>query len=138
MKNYIKGFTLIELLVVISIIGILATLVVANLNAARSRSRDAVRKADLKNIQTALRLYYNDNNTYPINGGVPFGDEWSSGGTLYMKQVPDDPLSPDQNYGYIYIAADDSYRLSACLENVNDPKCGGGVCSSGCYYDVVP
>src|SRR3972149_8165962 len=65
-----RGFTLIELLVVISIIGILATLLVANYNAARSRARDAQRKSDVRNIQTALRLYYNDTQLYPCDDGV--------------------------------------------------------------------
>ena len=62
-----KGFTLVELLVVISLIGILSTLVIANLNSARERARDAQRKSDLRNIQTALRLYYNDNAGYPAS-----------------------------------------------------------------------
>ncbi len=60
-----KGFTLIELLVVIAIIGLLSTLSVLALNSARARSRDAKRIADIKQIQTALEMYYNDNNTYP-------------------------------------------------------------------------
>jgi len=64
-KHLIFAFTLIELLVVISIIGLLATLLVANFNAARARARDAQRKSDVRNIQTALRLYYNDTKRYP-------------------------------------------------------------------------
>ena len=64
-KKNKKGFTLIELLVVVSLLGVLATLVIANLNSARERTRDATRKSDLRNIQTALRLYYNDKGTYP-------------------------------------------------------------------------
>ena len=56
--NKIKknGFTLIELLVVVSIIGVLATVVLSSLSDARARSRDARRKADLKNIQSAKIL----------------------------------------------------------------------------------
>jgi len=60
-----RGFTLIELLVVIAIIGLLSTLAVVALNSARQKARDAKRVADVKQIQTALELYFNDSNSYP-------------------------------------------------------------------------
>jgi type II secretion system protein G len=114
------GFTLIELLVVISIIGILATLIAANLNSARSRARDAERKSDMRSIQTALRLYYNDNLSYPA-GAIPWGSIWkAANGTVYMSTVPQDPLASDQVYNYTVGADTDTYTLSACLENKSD------------------
>lgn len=143
-----KGFTLIELLVVISLIGVLATLVLANLNSARERARDAGRKSDLRNIQTALRLYYNDTSSYPTSSaGAPvacdgtcsWGQQpWSNDGITYMGTLPGDPLSPTQVYTYTYID-DDNYTLSACLENSSDDKCTADAsCSSGCRYIVTP
>jgi len=132
LKHAQKGFTLIELLVVVSIIGILATLVSANLNSARSRARDSQRKSDLRNIQTALRLYFNDKGYYPSNDGsgqilgcgaagsslCNWGEEWSVSTTVYMPKLPKDPLK-GQSYKY-EIGASDNFTLSGCLENKSD------------------
>ena len=64
MKNK-SGFTLIELLVVIAIIGLLATIVMVSLNSARAKARDVRRIADMKQIASALNLYYDDIQAYP-------------------------------------------------------------------------
>lgn len=145
----VKGFTLIELLVVMAIIGTLATLFVANFNAARQRARDAARKSDVHNIETALRLYKNDNGSYPTSdssnrivgcGGSAclWGDEWTNNGVTYMKELPGDPL-PSRSYRYIYVNADD-YTLLVCLENRSDDQCllVGDWCATGCIYSAEP
>lgn len=142
MKKLALGFTLIELLVVISLIGILATLVMANLNAGRGRARDAQRKSDLRQISTGLRLYYNDNGTYPPAGffDALWGLEWTDGTTVYMSVLSKDPL-PSQVYKYELVDSD-NYILSACLENKSDDK---GIvtadttwCPSAWQYQLKP
>jgi prepilin-type N-terminal cleavage/methylation domain-containing protein len=60
-----KGFTLIELLVVIAIIGLLAAVTLVSLNRARMKVRDTRRIADIKQLFTALQLYYNANGSLP-------------------------------------------------------------------------
>lgn len=62
--SYRKAFTLIELLVVIAIIGILAGVVIASLNSARTSGRVASIKSNLKNLQTAATMYHNENGTF--------------------------------------------------------------------------
>ncbi len=63
------GFTLIELLVVIAIIGLLSSVILASLNTARSKANDAARISDVKSLETALEMYYNDHGTYPQTNG---------------------------------------------------------------------
>src|SRR5262245_55524778 len=65
MTKNTRGFTLIELLVVIAIIGILSAVVLVSVNSARSKSRDARRLSDIRQIMTAMEIYYNDNGGYP-------------------------------------------------------------------------
>jgi len=98
-KNNKKGFTLIELLVVISIIGILSSLAVVSLNGARAKARDALRKADMAQIRTALSLYYFDNDAYPICGvfddseadyGANVGTEADDGSECYITILATD------------------------------------------------
>jgi type II secretory pathway pseudopilin PulG len=52
-------------LVVIAIIGLLASVVLLALNGARAKARDAKRIADIRQLASAMELYFNDVNGYP-------------------------------------------------------------------------
>ena len=75
MRRERHGFTLIELMVVVSIISLLSSIVLAGVNTARVKARDARRKEDLHSIYTALHLYYDTNGYLPrtINDGFGGG-----------------------------------------------------------------
>lgn len=139
-KKNKKGFTLIELLVVVAIMGLLSALAVVALNQARARARDARRVADIKQIQTALELYYLDHNGYPnikaagdntigamcLDSSNGFTDA-SCAGTTYMAVVPENPQPradgdcPSTVYTYTVTLSGDknvSYQIKYCLGGV--------------------
>ncbi|HVA96275.1 MAG TPA: prepilin-type N-terminal cleavage/methylation domain-containing protein [Candidatus Acidoferrales bacterium] len=118
-----KGFTLIELLLVIAIIGVLSSFIIANLIGAKARARDAQRKSDMRQIQSALELYRADQNTYPTAANVVCGQPLQSGGAIYMQKIPCDPLNRGQYlYHYTVNGAGTTYTIIACLENTNDQQ----------------
>ncbi len=147
-KQAQSGFTLIELLVVVAIISLLSSVVMASLNSARIKARDAKRKVELKQIVNALELYYNDNGAYP-----PFRLASSCGGTRtdfatsmctdpnwlstdanflkYIPSVPKDPLNKingqdetpwwfSNSYTYGVSLDRQRYDILTNLENTND------------------
>jgi prepilin-type N-terminal cleavage/methylation domain-containing protein len=61
-KNRVQsgGFTLIELLVVVAIIALLSEIVLASLQTATAKARNAKRVEMVKQYQNALELYYTD------------------------------------------------------------------------------
>ena len=121
MKNIFKpGFTLIELLVVISVIGILAALLLASFAGIRDRADDAKVKSNMKQMQTALRLYYNDNQSYPADA-----DCKALSLATYMEDVDSFPDSCE----YSRITTD---TFKACVSLANsadkDIEAAGGKC----------
>ena len=80
-----KGFTLIELLVVIAIIGILATIVLVSMTGVQQSGRDTARKADMRQIVSAMQMYYAENEEYLPSAAYP--------GAIgnYMLKTPEDP-----------------------------------------------
>ncbi len=61
------GFTLIEIMVVVVILGILAAIVAPNVIGRIDDAQAARIKQDLRNIESALKLYRLDNFDYPTS-----------------------------------------------------------------------
>lgn len=110
-----SGFTLIELLVVISIIGILTALLLANFVGIRERGKDAKIKSDMDAIVKNLRLYYNDNQSYPVSATPPE----SCATMVTANLIPDDYMTSTQDVpaGCQYVGAADSFYMYVTLNS---------------------
>jgi len=114
-KNSSKGFTLVELLVVIAIIGVLATLILLQLGAARQKARDAKRVADVNQVRSALELFFDDNGRYSQVNNLN-ADLVTTG--RYLTLTPVDPLNSAA-------CADMIYDGGGCYGYAWDPSGAG-------------
>lgn len=132
-RSLARGFTLIELLVVIAIIGILSSVVVASLNGARKKARDARRVDDVKQLQLALELYFD------AKGGKYPQVLSSLQADGFIPIVPTPPSgTSDTKYNYVALTSCTSYHLAVTLEestNIalnSDKDAGTGTPATSC------
>ena len=64
------------------------------------KARDAQKQHELKQINSALDSYYNDNNCYPQT--LSFGSLWQNNSMVYMQKVPQDPDCASGGSCYTY------------------------------------
>jgi prepilin-type N-terminal cleavage/methylation domain-containing protein len=155
-RNNQSGFTLIELLVVIAIMGLLSSVLLTTLSLARQKGRDAKRKADMVQMQTALEVYFNTNFSYPTTTGSWWSASGSCGsGTLpkvytgangyipnlaptFVGNLPSDPRpAPTTNCsGYNYRSDGTNYKIiSNSVSGVGGPETYPSAGQS--FYDPV-
>ena len=125
------GFTLIELLVVIAIIGVLASIVLASLNTARRKSRDARRISDVKQVQLALELFFDAQTApqYPASTAPASTCTATLARGLevlatngFIPAIPRDPNATPNCYGYATAVAPAlTYHIWATLEDTANP-----------------
>ena len=133
-KRRDNGFTLVELLVVIAIISLLSSIALASLNQARAKAHDAYRKSSMEQVQLALYLYHDTNNSYPSTGGawwglsVNGGSRTTSGPNAYIPELtptyistlPADPKGDLSGWsGFLYRSDGINYKL---LSHSNGPE----------------
>jgi prepilin-type N-terminal cleavage/methylation domain-containing protein len=124
-----KGFTLIEILIVVAIIGIMSAIVLAYMDGARAKGRDARRIAEIKQIEQALEVYFDSCSRYPTPD--PVGGPLV-GGSLYSNRIPTSlqidcsgnkilnslPVDPQNNgtYYYRYYVTSSPVRYHVCAQ----------------------
>ena len=138
-----RGFTLIEIMVVIVILALLAALVAPKIMGRSDDAKITVAKNQIRDIESALKLYKLDNGIYPSTeqglaalitkptvGVIP--KNYKAEGYLESKQVPQDPWKTD----YIYLSPGEHGDYDLCSLGADSVKGGEGKNADICNYDM--
>ena len=129
-----KGITLVQWLVFAGVLALVILIAVWAASVSRAKSRDAIRMADIKQIQSGLELFYNNNKAYstaPAEGLLlgttstncldETGFKSGCSGTVYLGYIPAAPEPADKKCSaadnlYRYYSPDGSnYVITFCL-----------------------
>ncbi|MFZ4500153.1 MAG: type II secretion system protein [Minisyncoccia bacterium] len=154
--NKEKGFTLIELLVVIAVIGILASVVMASLNSARVKARNARRNSDIKQLVNAFNLGITNTGTLPdstANGACVSATCYeayssyianSTVDAFLSPYLPTKPIDPPGGSrargGYVYlsewsgVSGNPLFPLGAIITWFQESPNVPGICGPGKVY----
>lgn len=146
MKPHLRstgGFTLIEIMVVIVILALLAALVGPKIMGRSDDARIADAKVQIRNLETALKLYKLDNAVYPsteqglaalvtkpTSGVIP--KNYKSEGYLESKKVPQDPWGNE----FVFISPGSNGDYDLCSLGADGVKGGEGKASDLCNWNL--
>lgn len=138
-----RGFTLIEIMVVIVILALLAALVGPKLMGRTDDAKIGTTKTQIKQLETALKLYKLDNGAYPgteqgLNalvakpsiGVIP--KNYKEGGYLESKQVPKDGWGSE----FIYVSPGEHGDYDLLSYGADSVKGGDGKNSDITSWDL--
>jgi general secretion pathway protein G len=138
-----SGFTLIELIVVMAILTMLAALIAPKIIGRSDDAKIADAKVQIRNMETALKLYKLDNGVYPATeqglsslvakpttGVIP--KNYKSEGYLESKTLPKDPWSSD----YIYLSPGEHGDYDLCSYGSDNAKGGEGKSADICSWNI--
>ena len=146
MKNRLsnsRGFTLIEIMIVVVILALLAALVGPKILGRSDDAKIADAKVQIRNIESALKLYKLDNGVYPATdqglqalvekpaaGQIP--KNYREGGYLESKSVPKDPWKND----FVYLSPGEHGDYDLCSYGADGAKGGEGINADICSWDI--
>jgi len=138
-----RGFTLIEIMVVIVILAMLAALIGPKIIGRSDDAKLADTKLQIRNLETALKLYKLDNGLYPSTeqglqalltkptvGQIP--RNYRQEGYLESKKLPQDPWGGD----YIYLSPGEHGDYDLCSFGADGVKGGEGKGADICNWNI--
>ncbi len=138
-----RGFTLIEIMVVVVILALLAALVGPRIMGRSDDAKIADAKVQIRNIESALKLYKLDNSAYPATeqglpalvekpsvGQIP--KNYKAEGYLESKKVPKDPWGND----FTYLSPGEHGDYDLCSYGTDGAKGGEGKDGDVCSWDI--
>jgi general secretion pathway protein G len=130
-------------MVVIVILALLAALVGPKIMGRSDDAKVADAKVQIRNVETALKLYKLDNSNYPTTdqglsslvakqtvGHIP--NNYKAEGYLESKNIPQDPWKND----FIYLSPGEHGDYELCSFGADAVKGGEGKNADICNYDM--